>query len=627
MSDKIIPRNLTARAAKQVVGNPASTRLESGVGNCYPGLEFDHRNLDRRFFPGLVFDYVSRDDASAPNPLRQGARLQAIDLEDPELVNAPAKWQTVAAQLRQALNGAKGDVLGQGVWFLSAVKQGERCIELSPLGKGGVEVPLDGMVVWRLIRCLVPGDVDIVLTRRPLPPDPSPPGPAVPAPPPATLPAISIRLKGWRRLFTDKKTGVIGSAYRPGELSQSLCSPWQHDFRDCGCHYWASNHPDIVLVEDRPGEATLPGGAAADPRRALTRVDWLRSDRARQRSAAALNTMAANRPFEMDHYEINRRWQDLAIVLGNKEIASTYRPHAADAAQPFDKPDDLAEKISYLATLEHVLALEYLYALYSVHLPNEVDIQKWPTLANDVTFIRHFILLVATSEMLHLRWANQLLWELAQHDLIKRGKYPAQLGVAEKIPVSARKVIVEGEGSLRRAQRALTSSVPSAKSVFIEGGGERQRDLRPLTRATLADFIAVEQPSGFIEGQYARVTATLRRPPYPPELYQLASRIVNDGVEHFLRFREIDLVMQEYPEVDPPYLRPVQKVPHDNKDVIPALDLYKEIIDNLRKAYNTGAVEYRAWIVDARTAMTKLSTLADQLGAKGIGVPYFPEEP
>ena len=30
-----------------VTGNPVTTRLEGGVGNCFPGLEFDHRNLDR----------------------------------------------------------------------------------------------------------------------------------------------------------------------------------------------------------------------------------------------------------------------------------------------------------------------------------------------------------------------------------------------------------------------------------------------------------------------------------------------------------------------------------------------------------------------------------------------------
>jgi hypothetical protein len=36
----------------------------------------------------------------------------------------------------------------------------------------------------------------------------------------------------------------------PGELTQSLCSPWQNDFRDCGCFYWAASRPDFVNVED-----------------------------------------------------------------------------------------------------------------------------------------------------------------------------------------------------------------------------------------------------------------------------------------------------------------------------------------------------------------------------------------
>ena len=36
--------------------------LDDAVANCYPGLELDVRNLDRRFFPGLVIDFVARDD-------------------------------------------------------------------------------------------------------------------------------------------------------------------------------------------------------------------------------------------------------------------------------------------------------------------------------------------------------------------------------------------------------------------------------------------------------------------------------------------------------------------------------------------------------------------------------------
>src|ERR1700681_2903938 len=90
MIPKIFPRNLTARAAMQVVGNPVNTRLESGVGNCYPGLEFDHRNLDRRFFPGLVFEFVSINSAVQDEVARgQGARLVQVDPADVALEASP----------------------------------------------------------------------------------------------------------------------------------------------------------------------------------------------------------------------------------------------------------------------------------------------------------------------------------------------------------------------------------------------------------------------------------------------------------------------------------------------------------------------------------------------------------
>jgi len=34
----------------------------------------------------------------------------------------------------------------------------------------------------------------------------------------------------------------------PGELSQGLCSPWQNDYRECACYYWAASRPDYVNV-------------------------------------------------------------------------------------------------------------------------------------------------------------------------------------------------------------------------------------------------------------------------------------------------------------------------------------------------------------------------------------------
>ena len=52
-----MPRNLTANADYVVTGNPSISRPESGVGNTWPGLEYDDCTLERRFFPGLYFEF------------------------------------------------------------------------------------------------------------------------------------------------------------------------------------------------------------------------------------------------------------------------------------------------------------------------------------------------------------------------------------------------------------------------------------------------------------------------------------------------------------------------------------------------------------------------------------------
>src|SRR5262249_11716498 len=45
-------------------------------------------------------------------------------------------------------------------------------------------------------------------------------------------------LSGKRARYLDDH-GALAQMFLPGELTQSLCSPWTHDFRDCGCFYWA----------------------------------------------------------------------------------------------------------------------------------------------------------------------------------------------------------------------------------------------------------------------------------------------------------------------------------------------------------------------------------------------------
>ena len=73
---KILPRNRTARQHQRVTGNPVTALLESGVGNCFPGLEMDVRNLERRFFPYLAVDLVG-GNAIVVEVDREGMRRSA----------------------------------------------------------------------------------------------------------------------------------------------------------------------------------------------------------------------------------------------------------------------------------------------------------------------------------------------------------------------------------------------------------------------------------------------------------------------------------------------------------------------------------------------------------------------
>jgi Ferritin-like len=561
MITKIFPRNLTARAAALVVGNPVTTRLESAVGNCFPGLEFDHRNLDRRFFPGLIFEFTDI-----------GVRLLEVDLNDPDL--------DPDAPLRKALNGTTGAMLGQGTWFLDKITQSGKTISMSQDG-----ADLAAMVAWRLVRSLEPGQVTIELERRALQAG-------------DRTPSGTVTLKGNRRTFVGT-TGVISAAYGPGELTQSLCSPWMHDFRDCACFYWASNHPDIVLAEVLPGEPTLPSGAPDDPVRALTPIDWLRSNRAS--SAPAQNTEDANRGTQLDHYEINERWQDLAIVLQGREIVSIYQPEQPGSANPLPTPDDLASKLAKLATLEHAVALEYLYARYSLKHP---DTLPAGTLKEDLTFVRHEILLVAVSEMRHMRWANQLIWTL-EHDGLLTKKVGPSLGVAPQVPVAD--------------DKSRPPQLPRAKDTALT----RPTALRPLLPEVLQDFISVEQPSGFLDGQYAQVLATLREDKYPGTLEQLAARIVADGMEHFSRFREVQAVLRKYSKPTD-YLRPVTPAPAGDEDGQKALSIYRLILRELEASYVRGDMEDAAHIAEARRLMFVLADAAETLAEKKqFGVPFL----
>jgi Ferritin-like len=573
--DKIFPRNLTARAAlaRKVVGNPVTTMMESGVANCFPGLEFDVRILDCRFFPGLVFQFIVPPKYPLPDviPNQQGARLLYTDyLLDPMLPETSREaW--VQALLDQ-YGGPLATTFMAGRWYLDWIEQDGKRLSM----RDGQGQYLDGYTVWRLVRGLEAGRLDIGIERR----DAPPPGPAQ-----------VVVLSGYRRQYVNE-AGLFDEAFRPGEFTQSMCNPWTHDFRDCACHYWASNHPDVVvggpLLDDRPSDAPDPSAAM--------RLDWLRRRNGSSEVSAAA-TIGENRRHQIDHYEINQTWEALPFVLEGHEIDRAYRPPHPAWADPHENSAWLiAELQDELAGMEMALVIEYLYALFSLRHPDEVTDSAWPSLADDLRAVRQLVLMVAVGEMTHLRWVNQMLWLLDRH-----GVHPRDWQY---------RPIVTWADHIKVANNRLTT-------------------LAPLTPETLEGFIQLERPSGYLTGLYEKCVATLRDDKqYPREVFEIALRIDGEGTEHFRNFCNVKRILDKYPRAKDggyPYLRPV--MPSRTAETDAALALFDTLRQRLGDAYAAEAKQdmqaAETGIADARAAMQLLQTRAEDLASRGLGIPFL----
>lgn len=579
-----------------VLGNPVSTLMDSGVGNCFPGLEFDLRQLDVRFFPGLVFEFPGVTPAGPDGT--QGARLLYADPGgDPIIADGVStegpEWVTA---LKRQFAGPEGSALGGGTWYLHFVEQdGKRIMmyDYSLYQNAASMIPYEGETVWWIIRLIEPEKpLTIGLTQRAA--DGSPSG-------------QPVVLTGRRRMFLNDE-GMIDPVYHPGELTSSMCSPWTHDFRDCACHYWASNHPDVVLGEVDDPQQMENRTDKDDPIQAVTFIDWMRRRHLPLKDVAAQTTIEKARPDRYDPYEINLHWEELDFVLQGQEMNETPKEPMLLRLNKYETVKELIHDLKdKLAPMELTLALEYLYAYFSLREPDEVTPEQeaaWPGLTEDLRGARQLILSVALSEMTHLRWVNQILW-LVYKTYPEHGTYvpclePSQT-VEEPDPDDETKEIV------------------------------RPRALRPATQDVLQGFVDVERPGGFLDTEYVKLVGILRQDAdvFPEGLFQMAVRIDSDGMQHYQKFRDVKRFLEPYSAHEELYLRPlkVAEAPYD-AEVGHALEQITIALDALAIAYeieaNLGDMEKaNARIYEAREAMHVLSDVALKLARNGVGVPLF----
>lgn len=466
---KIFPRNLTARAAYIVPGNSIATRPEDGVDNCYPGLEMDAKNIQKSFFPGLYFDVYRSNGAKLVSltPASLARKWIDLGLTEKDLEADLYLW---------AMHGRNNDL--SGAVQVSTINLTDR----------------QGLYAWRQINSLLPGNISIAI------------GPNPPQAGGALKDAIAAIQAGETRIerdgeillwaaltaprldYLDKQGVLQPEVYDPGDLTRTLCTPWTYDFRDCQCFYWASNKPDVISSEDGQYEY----------------LNFQRKNRhVEPQTEDIAYGYSARRQREIDYAEMMEDWRQLRPVLNGREFGETYVPPHGPTGPLMSLPQ-IIEELDYLATVEHALAVQYLYAFYSVDVPWSQPSQDKQLKTFRLWNAARTVFDVAIGEMRHFRWANEILTLLGADTTAKRA---SALGRTFKVPFY----------------------------------------LQSLSSPQLQWFIDVERPSrstlAGLDGMYVGILHSLQHLP-DDEIDPLARRraveivklIVDEGEGHYVRF-------------------------------------------------------------------------------------------
>jgi hypothetical protein len=198
------PLNVTAQLEYKAKGNPPNSAPDTAISNAFPGLEMDARNLWKRILAGIVLheslNFVLDVEQDALKPLKGMfiLKIAGVDLTAP--VTGPDA-HGVVGPLKDGFGNPRMALEWSNVLADIVQKYTGKpvlCLFQSIDGKQQLEQEL---------------------TVRPF--------------------------------FEPDSALIARDIAEPGALTQSLCAPWQNDYRECACFYWAANRPDYVNVEPR----------------------------------------------------------------------------------------------------------------------------------------------------------------------------------------------------------------------------------------------------------------------------------------------------------------------------------------------------------------------------------------
>jgi hypothetical protein len=228
------PLNLSAQLNYEAAGNPISSRPVTAIANCCPGLETDFRAVWRRMFAGIVLrEYDNLVVDIDPEVTDQNIRR----LKGHRLLRVRTSESDKGRLMYTPMVGpATSDIEGQIALTTQLNPDG-----LAPLEWSNALAHIVAGSQGKKVLC------DFT-------PEPSELQQALPQDPTKCLTVVFEV----RRFFEDGTALISRALADAGELTQGLCSPWQNDYRECSCYYWASARPDFINVV--PGSDGLSKG-------------------------------------------------------------------------------------------------------------------------------------------------------------------------------------------------------------------------------------------------------------------------------------------------------------------------------------------------------------------------------
>ena len=269
----IKPKNLTAQLNYRGAGNPPQAHPIASVGNFFPGLEFNFLNVWKRLFIGIEL-------------LETGGEVLSIEPGQPQNLRALRGLILVAVDGKPTIAPVIGP---QTAWRCRCVAGSDRPrMEQRSLrrarGKG---------------RHRPDGGLHLPSVRE--------------TNPDGTPRTVTIPFKV-RRLIEADSALISREANLPGELTESLCSPWQSDYIGCACYYWAANRPDYVNIQ-KSGNVSVGH-------------NWLNLSRVRSADGNPLYTLRPEN--NLRHEDVLQGWEHkFQFIIAGKD--------AVDGAVPPDE--------------------------------------------------------------------------------------------------------------------------------------------------------------------------------------------------------------------------------------------------------------------------------------------------